>query len=271
MEATHQQEHRNSMKHKAQTKRGYHEKGYAIVPGSLKVEDATRMVEGYFSAFNIIDSDRDKILKGAFDRSIREHGPGSPSNRKIAHLAFHDLRRPAGKLVELKEDDTGLYFRSRMGEHTDGNDGLLMYKDGIITEHSIGFNYIGDKMRYVDNPQAPDKSYFEIEEVQLWEGSYVTFGANSETPNLSAIKSQSDLNNVLDALDQRAEVFIKALRDGNYSQKFNNLAELELLQIQNGYKALINWEPQAKPKSAKTKKPKTDTEAVKLALSTIKL
>lgn len=249
-------ENRNKMKNtQLRQKSGYWEKSFAVDPDSIKVEDATRTVEGYFSSFNVIDSDRDKIMSGAFARSISEHGPASSGNRKIAHLAHHDIRRPVGKLVELKEDDFGLRFKSRMGSHTDGNDSLLMYKDGIITEHSIGFNYIWDKMTFVEDATEPAKSFFQIDELQLWEGSHVTFGSNSETPNLSAVKSQADLNDVLEKIDKRMETFVKALRDNNYSEKFNNLAELELLQIQKQYKALINWEPQAKPKSPDTKEP----------------
>lgn len=223
------------------TKSGYKEIGYDFKATEIKADLTSRVVEGYFAAFGNIDSDGDKIVKGAFAKSIEQHGPNSERNRKIAHLAHHDIRRPLGVLKELSEDDHGLYFRSELADHDDGNDALKLYHNGVIREHSIGFNYLEEGLHYVDDGKG--QAHWVVSEVKLWEGSYVTFGANSETPNLSIIKSQEDLNNQLDALNERAEFFIKALKDGDYSKKFDHMAELELIQIQKGYNALITYEP----------------------------
>lgn len=226
-------------------------KSYSIIPDSIKVDDGARLVEGYFNSFNFIDSDQDKLMPGAFQRSIESHGPASPGNRKIAHLAYHDLHRPVGKLVDLKEDQFGLFFRSRMGTHTDGDDALRMYKEAIITEHSIGFNYIPDKIKIIENTAKPELSHYEIHEVKLWEGSYVVFGSNEETPNLvggKSIKSIDDRDDAMKLLYIRQEKFVKALVDGDYSEKFNNFAEYELRQIFKTLEELARWEPEADPK-----------------------
>ena len=187
-------------------KTGYNNKSTNL---SLKdVDIDSRIVKGYFASFDNIDSDADMIVKGAFSKSIKEHGVESESNRKISHLAFHDVTRPVGVLKVLQEDSKGLYFESELGTHTEGEDALRMYKDGIIREHSIGFNYIKDKTKFIEveksgNPLVDDLGgYWQIQEVKLWEGSFVTFGANSETPNLSSMKSQDDINNELDKLKQ---------------------------------------------------------------------
>ena len=55
-------------------KKGYKRKNCDF---EIKADAKNRMVEGYFSAFDNIDSDADKILKGAFTKSIKEHGPNS--------------------------------------------------------------------------------------------------------------------------------------------------------------------------------------------------
>jgi len=217
-------------------KKGFGQKSIGLK--DIDVQD--RIVKGYFSAFDNIDSDNDVIRRGAFSKSINEHGPGTESNRKIAHLLFHDTTRPIGNIKQLEEDEKGLFFVSELGTHQDGQDALKMYKEGIIKEHSIGFQYLPDKMRLVDEGE---KSFFEINEVKLFEGSAVVFGANSETPNLSEIKSQKDLDNALDKLSERKEVFIKALKDGNYSDKFNGLFEVELSQIFAKYESLVKFEP----------------------------
>ena len=50
------------------------------------VDTKSRIVAGYFSAFNNVDSDGDLIKPGAFTKSINERGPGSSSNRKMKVL-----------------------------------------------------------------------------------------------------------------------------------------------------------------------------------------
>ncbi len=220
-------------------KKGHKNASCSLPILEVKADGESGIVEGYFAGFNNVDSDNDRILRGAFAKSIQEHGPSSTSNRKIAHLAYHDTRRPIGVIQELSEDEKGLYFRSKMGTHTEGQDFLKMYQEGIIREHSIGFNYIPDKIKAVEEG---DSTIWEIAEVKLWEGSAVVFGANSETPNMSIVKSQEDLNNQLEELNKRMEVFIKALTDGKLSEKYNNLFTLELMQIQKHYNSLLEFE-----------------------------
>lgn len=254
---------------KQERKTGYKSKSYSIE--EIKLEDSTMMVEGYFASTGNIDSDNDKIMSGAFDSSIQKHGPNSPANRKIAHLAFHDVTRPVGVIKELREDDNGLYFRSKLGSHAEGKDAFLMYKDGIIREHSIGFNYIPEQIVFMENAATPEKSFFEIHEVKLWEGSFVTFGANSETPNLSGAKSQEEICSMLDILDERMEVFIKALTDKNYSEKFNRMAEVELMQIKQSYNELVRYEPIDKQKIADTQKSRESSVDLTNIINTIKI
>ena len=225
-------------------KKGYKNTSCSLPILEVKADSESGIVEGYFSGFGNIDSDQDRILSGAFSKSIKEHGPDSSSNRKIAHLAYHDTTRPLGVLQELKEDQTGLYFRSKMGSHTEGQDFLKMYQEGIIREHSIGFNYIGDKIKQTTETDEEGREYsvWNISEVKLWEGSAVVFGANSETPNLSIVKSQEDINKHLEEINERMEVFIKALTDDELSQKYNDLFTLELMQLKHQYNSLLNLE-----------------------------
>jgi hypothetical protein len=129
-----------------------------------------------------------------------------------------------------------------MGTHTDGDDALKMYNEKIITEHSYGFNYIWDKTEYIE-PTEKDAGYYKLHEVQLWEGSHVTFGANENTPNLTNVKSQKDLNDMLDNLTERNEKLIRAIKDGSYSDKYNQMFEVEMRQIMNQCKSLIHFEP----------------------------
>ena len=74
----------------------------------------------------------------------------------------------------------------------------------------------------------------------------VVFGANSETPNLSIVKSQDDINKHLEEINERMEVFIKALTDDKLSQKYNNLFTLELMQLKHQYNSLLQFEKPSK-------------------------
>ena len=152
---------------------------------SMEVKDVdsqTRRVKIALSRFDNVDSDGDVIRRGAFSKSIAERGPDSGSNRKIAFLRHHDWEQPIGKFVHLEETNEHLIAIADLSKSTIGNDALLNYQEGIINEHSIGFNYIEDKMEMIGHG---DEAFFEIKEVFLWEGSAVTFGANSLTPTRS--------------------------------------------------------------------------------------
>lgn len=222
--------------------KGYKEKNFTIK--EVKVDRADRIVEGYFASFDTLDSDDDIIRKGSFARSIEAHGPASVGNRRIAHLAFHDLTRMIGDIRKLEEDDIGLYFMSALGRDTEGNNALMRYEDGIIREHSIGFNYLEDGLEFVEgNEEKGTKGYWNITDVKLWEGSYVTFGSNENTPNLSAIKSQADLNNELEKINERMDDFIRAVKNKGYCKQYHNMHEFELEKLKSRYNALVKFDP----------------------------
>ena len=166
------------------------------------VDKASRKVAIYLAKFDNIDSDGDVIRKGAFAKSLQEHGVDSNSNRKIAFLRHHDWQQPIGKFLELREDSNGLYGVAELGRSTIAEDAWKDYEDGIIREHSIGFQYIKDKMKFIEDSTLETKGYYEVKEVKLFEGSAVTFGANSLTNVLSISKGEDratfiDRNNVM--------------------------------------------------------------------------
>ncbi len=182
---------------------------------SVKDVDTTkRMVTGYFSAFDSKDSDGDVIVKGAFKKSITEN------KDRIAHLLQHDIWKPIGKLQSLTEDNKGLRFESKLSESTHGNDTLILYQEGILREHSIGFNVIQNEKK---------EDYNEIQEVKLWEGSTVTFGANPDTPVVS-IKSELERE---DEIQKRIEQIDSFLKNGKVSDESFRLLQFEFERLKN--------------------------------------
>ena len=210
--------------------------GYKSLEMSVKdIDTKSGIVVGYFAAFNNKDSGGDIIRKGAFTKSINERGVNSTGNRKIKHLFQHDVNKPIGLLKSLEEDSYGLKFESKLSESTLGQDVLKQYHEGILNEHSIGFNAIKEKY-------DKEGGFNEIKEVLLWEGSTVTFGANPETP-VTGFKSQEQIEGHIEKLNDKMNLLIKALRNGTYSDETMIDFEIQLKQIQQSYNSLISLQP----------------------------
>jgi HK97 family phage prohead protease len=177
-----------------------------------------RTVQAYYYNSQTVDSDNDIILPGAYAKSIKERGPKSPQPR-IKHLYNH--WDGAGLLMELGEDEKGGWFLSKLGRHTIGRDVLTMYDDGLITEHSHGF-----EVMKTGEERIEDKDVRVIKEGVLWEvTSLDKWGANQNTP---VIKSKDDASYWIKKLDKLQ----KAFASGSYSDETFELLELQLKQIQ---------------------------------------
>jgi HK97 family phage prohead protease len=81
---------------------------YKAISFDIKdIDSKEGIVKGYFSAFNVKDSDGDIIVPGAFKKSIEERGPKSTQPR-IKWFIDHDPTQVPGVLKDLFEDDYGL-------------------------------------------------------------------------------------------------------------------------------------------------------------------
>jgi len=195
---------------------GYHIKGQ---PNEIKdISLESREVAMYLARFDIIDSDYDMIIKGAFKKSILERGPKSESNRKIAFLRYHNWEMPIGTFKDMGEDDKGLYVVGKLGTSTLGEDALKDYDEGIIKEHSIGFRYMPDKMKFIEDTTMENGGYFKVNELSLWEGSAVTFGANQYTNVIEVSKGQEKVD-MAKKLNDDIEAVTKALVGGRGSDE----------------------------------------------------
>ena len=183
---------------------------FKTLPLSVKeIDEKQFIVEGYASAFGSIDSDGDIIRKGAFSKTINEWGPNGKN--RIMHLAQHNPSHILGKPIMLMEDDYGLKFRSKISDTNLGRDYLQLYLDGVINEHSIGFNTIMSDMEDGANV---------IKEVKLWEYSSVTWGANENTPTLSAKSATAHL-----------DTLYKAYYNGKYTDETFDLIQSQIINI----------------------------------------
>lgn len=199
---------------------------YKSLAGSIKAVDTQkRTVSGYFSAFDKVDSYGDVVRKGAFAKTIMEQGPNSKQPR-IKHLLNHDVSQPLGKIVELKEDDYGLYYVSEIGTHSLGEDFLKMVDSGLITEHSIGYRVV--KQNQLSNYQDAKEGepIYELTELKLYEGSSLTgWGVNQYTPLVSGAKADTD------KLAERVKKLEKFIKSCEPSAETIELLMLEIKQL----------------------------------------
>lgn len=142
------------------------------------IDDEQNIVEGYASTFGgSPDSWGDVVVEGAFSKTIQERG------NRVKFLWQHRFDKPIGKVVDLKEDSIGLYFKAKISETEKGKEVMQLMKDGVIDRVSIGYSTV--KSEY-DN--STDIRY--LKEVKLFEISAVTFPANDRAVITSAKNAQ---------------------------------------------------------------------------------
>lgn len=192
------------------------------------VDVSTMTVTGYFAKFDQLDSDGDILAKGAATKSINENGPDSGRPR-IMHLLQHKTDRPLARPHILKEDNTGIYFESKIADTSYGLDAIKLYDSGVYNEHSYGFNILQSESQEKGNV---------ITEIKLWEGSTVTWGANEDTPFLG-FKSEGTPIEKAAQLMSRFDTLTKALRNGTYTDDTFERLEIEINQIATAIKSLL--------------------------------
>lgn len=157
------------------------QKNLSINDCQIKMDDNGGFA-GYASVFGGVDSYGDTIVKGAYEKTLADHG--------LPKMFFNhnDLDIPIGKWIDAGEDDTGLMVK---GELTDGNtkanDVHLALKHGTVDGLSVGFYTSSDDYEVTDD----GRTFNEIS--KLVEVSVVTYPADSNARiDLTTVKSELD-------------------------------------------------------------------------------
>lgn len=188
------------------------------------VDEVKGIVTGYFSIFGNKDSDGDIVMPGAYRKSLRENGPDSEKPR-ILHLYMHDPGQPLARPMVLKEDKKGLYFESKISTTTLGRDVIQLYKDKVLTEHSIGYQII---KRERDEEREEQK----LIELKLWEGSTVTWGANMDALVESVKGENMPDEQTWNGIVHKLEALNDAVTKGHYSDETARVLEIQFKQLQ---------------------------------------
>lgn len=131
------------------------------------------VISGYASVFGNVDSYGDIVVEGAFSKSIEKI---KRTGKVISVFYGHNMEDPRaniGRVIELREDGHGLFFKAQLDLSGDTY-GRLVYeqlKDGRLDSLSFGFSVIEG---------ANTEAGYELRELELYEISVVPIPANRE-------------------------------------------------------------------------------------------
>mgnify|MGYP006442087679 CR=1 FL=1 len=152
------------------TTKGANEQRKIVELKDADVDMAAMEFAGYASTWDKDEVD-DIIEPGAFKRTIQQRGPDGANKIKV----LYQHSDPIGVPVEMREDDRGLYTRSRISNTALGRDVMQLINDGVISAMSVGFSIPEGKADMED-----DQWTRHIREAKLFEYSAVAFPANEE-------------------------------------------------------------------------------------------
>lgn len=176
-------------------------------------DEKNSIVKGYGSYFDNKDADDDIIMRGAYQKTIKENG------ERVKYLYQHNMMQPIGKMNELYEDEKGLVFVAEVPKTQLGKDVIELMKAGVITENSVGILPI----------QKEDKGdYRELKEVKLFEISAVTLAANDQA-KIMDVKGSI----IIDDIYKRYDTLCKLIRKGNISDEMGYAIEAEIYKLKS--------------------------------------
>ncbi len=196
----------------------------------LDVDLEKRTVKACWSRMGVIDLDNDIMDFGCFNKTIAERGP--KGKNAIWSLVDHcaSINKALGKPKELYVEGDRLIAITTIVDTEIGEDAIKLYNAGCINEHSVGFRTIKSTM----NNESGIRT---INEVMLYEGSAVIFGANPDTPTMGLTKSMVEMQ-PKEQLNARLDRLMKAFKSGTFTDATFGLLEIEIKQIQSEIEAI---------------------------------
>jgi len=146
---------------------------------------------GYASVFDVVDSQGDRVRRGAFRTSLTQR------QTPVKLLWQHQWEQPIGVIEQIYEDAHGLYVEGRLIlEVAQAREAHALLKEGAVRGMSIGY-------QVKQSRRDPDSGVRELLAVELWEISLVTLPANAQA-NVTVVKAHPihGLQGLLRALDQ---------------------------------------------------------------------
>jgi HK97 family phage prohead protease len=157
--------------------------------------------EGILASYNTVDLGGDKILPGAFTKTIQERG------NEIPMLWQHKSDQPIGSL-SLVDSSTGLAVKGQLlMDVPQARVAYSLLKARVIKGLSIGFDTVKDSV---------ENGVRQLKEVRLWEGSVVTFPMN-EACMVTNVKANGEIET---KWDFNGELSAIQLQDAGYQMRY---------------------------------------------------
>jgi len=168
----------------------------SVALASTKLENQP---EGYFAGIASTPSTDlygHQVVKGAFDKSIRQKGLTGPRGVKL--LVHHDWQKPAGIIKKLKTVGDNLEIEGQLNlnvSYVKDVHEVAVQNGGL--NFSVGFML--EEFDYVDEKDSKDGEYLIIKSGELMEVSVVVFPAQLEA-EMTFIKSHRKISQLEKAL-----------------------------------------------------------------------
>lgn len=156
--------------------------------GFKETEEGSGIFEGYASVFGNVDSYGDKVLKGAFSKSLAKSFPDDGAG--IPCYWSHRMDDPEfilGKTVSAVEDEHGL--KVRVSLDLDNPKAAAAYralKAGAVNQMSFAYEVVDS--HFIPEKGAKYGGVNELRELNIFEVSVVQIGANTAT-SIDMVKS----------------------------------------------------------------------------------
>lgn len=153
------------------------------------------VISGYGAVFNNVDDYGDRLVPGAFAKSLARH----VAEKSMPMMLWnHDAHDPIGVWTEMSEDRKGLRVKGKLVlEVARAKEVYALTKAGAIKGLSMGYRTVADQI---------EGNVRMLKEVDLWEVSPVTFPANRKAQIIDVKEAKAG--------DPLA-AFARRLRDGD--------------------------------------------------------
>jgi len=140
------------------------------------------VIEGYASAFGVVDSYNEVVEPGAFTASLVD---SRRKGKSIKMLWQHDSHQPIGVWDDLAEDSKGLWVKGRILKDASklAAEAYGLLKGGALDELSIGYRTVQTE------PHDDKQGVLKLLKLDLREVSLVTFGALGRAARITDVKS----------------------------------------------------------------------------------
>lgn len=198
-------------------------KAFAAQVKAAEREGATGVIEAIVAAYNV-DSVGDKIVPGAFSKTLEEWGG---SGRQIPVIFAHQSHDPdmyLGGVVDASEISEGLRVKAQLDlDHPKAARTFELLEKGLINNFSFAYEVMDGA--FVDKSEEYGPHY-ELRELKLFEVGPCLVGANQETRLLGAKRAEFVPEEITASTDAKAGRALSKKNEELLRSAAENLAQV---------------------------------------------